>query len=1070
MVRARVRVQRMLEARPCAHVRTMMVALLAILGAAASPVSAQNTGTIQGVVTDSASQRPLSGVQVVVQGLGRVARTSEGGTFQIADVPAGTHTVRATRIGHRPAEAQAIVTTGGTANVRLELPTTTTILQGVVVTALGIEREERSISTSVSTLSGTQLTEARDPNIVASLSGKVAGVQVTNANSAGGSSRVVIRGANSLTGNNQPLFVVDGVPVSNASDREGTRGYNAVDYGNAIQDINPNDVESVTLLKGPNAAAIYGSRAANGAILITTKSGRNARGSQITASTNMTFETPLKLPTYQNSYGQGWAGQFSYVDGRGGGTNDDYDESWGPRLDGRLLPQFDSPIDASGNRIATPWIARPNNVRDFFETGRTLYTNASFATSSDRANVRLSFGQTNQDGMLPGFKLDRTNVSLHGGSTLTDRLRTDASVQYIAHSAANRPAQGYGGANTMWQFLWFGRQVDTRVLRTRTRNPDGSQFNWNNIWNNNPYFTAFENRNQDARDRVIGNASVAWDVLPWLTATVRSGTDWSEENRRRQYAAGNYSVSGVDRTNGALFAGNVFRQETNSDFLLQSRLLQDSPDLTLDVDFGGNRRDNRYRGNGISIAKLAIPGVYSYANYADPPVSGDYRERRAVNSLYGQARAGYRDMFFLDLTGRNDWSSTLPEDNNSYFYPAVSGSVIVSEMMTVPSMTFARIRAGWASVGNDAEPYQLIDPYGFDVPFGTAPRLTASNTLRNANLKPERTRSWEIGSDLRFLDDRLSIEGTFYEKATTNQIVSLDVSPMTGFESRVVNAGKISNRGFEIMVDAIPVRLRSGLEWNLNVNFTRDRATVDELYQDLQTLTLGNYYGVTVEARKGERYGAMYGRKYVRDSEGNIVIGSNGQPLNNSSNPVGYLGNYNPDWLAGVTNSLSFKGVTVSGLLDIRKGGTIYSLTNFYGRRSGVLIETLQGRENTPFDSLVVPGVRVVNGDTVPNTVKTSAQSYHRGLGNGLTEAFTFDASYIKLRELTFGYTLPQRANDLLRVTSSRFAIVGRNLWLSSDVPHIDPETAFDASNVQGFEYSQMPSARSFGFTFTITP
>lgn len=1071
MDRARIRIRQL--PGTCGRVRGWRLlagAALGFLFASAAPAAAQATGSVQGTVVDSASQRPLAGVQVTVVGTARIARTSEGGTFTITGVPAGTHTVRAARIGHRPAESSVTVTAGGAASVRLELPATAAVLEGVVVTALGIEREERSISTSVQTVGGEDLTEARDPNVVAALSGKVAGVQITSANSAGGSSRVVIRGANSLTGNNQPLFIVDGIPVSNSAPRGGSFGYNGIDYGNAIQDINPNDIETVTVLKGPNAAALYGSRAANGAILITTKTGRRAGGSQITASSNITFESPLKLPSYQNLYGQGWRGQFEYVDGMGGGTNDDYDESWGPRLDGRLLPQFNSPVDpVTGERTPTPWVAHPNNVRDFFETGRTVYNNAAFATSNERANVRLSLGQTNQDGMLPGFRLNRTNVALNGGSTLTDRLRTDASVQYISHGAVNRPAQGYGGANPMWQFLWFGRQVDIESLRARTRREDGTQFNWNNIWNNNPFFTQFENRNEDGRDRVIGNASLAYDVTPWLTATVRTGTDWYEETRRRQYAAGNYSVSGVDHDNGSLFVGNAFRQETNTDFLLQSQLMQDSPDMTLAVDFGGNRRNNTYRGDDLYIQKLAIPGIYSYSNYTEPPISSDYRERQAVNSLYGQARFGWRERFFVDVSGRNDWSSTLPENNNSYFYPAISSSLIFSEMWSLPGLSFGRIRGGWASVGNDAAPYQLIDPYGFDVPFGSAPRLTASNVLRNANLKPERTNSWELGADLRFLNDRLTLGGTYYEKATTDQIVNLDVSAMTGFTGRYINAGKISNFGMELMAEAIPVRLANGFEWEVGMNYTRDRAFVDELYQDLSTIVLGTYYGVSVEARKGERYGAMYGRQYVRDGQGRIVVGTNGLPLNNASNPIGYLGNYNPDWTAGVNNTFRFRGMELSGLLDIRQGGTIYSLTNYYGRRSGVLVETLQGRENTPFDSLVVEGVRVVNGDTVVNDVRQLAQNYHRGLA-GLAEQFAFDASYVKLRELRLGYGLPTSISNRFGVSSARIAIVGRNLALWSDVPHIDPETAFDASNVQGFEYSQMPSARSIGFTFTVTP
>ena len=1050
--------------------RSIAMTALGLLLAAATPALAQETGTLQGTVVDATTQRPVADVQVLVVGTRLGGRTGDYGRFTVTNVPAGLQTVRAARIGYAPMQQQVSVTAGSTAEISFAMTPAAISLEGQVVTGLGIERDQRTISTSVQTVDGDQLTEARDPNLVAALSGKVAGVQISNSNTPGGSSRVVIRGANSLTGNNQPLFVVDGIPVSNASaksDRD--RGYNAIDYGNVIQDINPNDIENISVLKGPNAAAIYGSRGANGAILITTKSGRSARGAQINATSNVTYETPLKLPTYQNSYGQGWNGAFSYVNGRGGGTNDDYDESWGPRLDGRLLPQFNSPVDpVTGVREPTPWVAHPNNVRDFFETGRTVNTGASVAASSDRANVRLSVSRMDADGMLPGFEMDRTNAALHGGTNLTDRLRTDASVQYIKSGAVNRPSQGYGGNNPMWQFLWFGRQVDTRALRERTRNPDGTQYNWNNIWNNNPYFTAFENRNEDGRDRIIGNASLTYDITSWLNGTVRSGTDWYEENRREQYAAGNYSVTSVD-ANGALGVTNVYRNETNTDFLLQATVPR-TGDFGVLVDFGGNRRDETFRSNGIYIRNLAVPGVYSYSNYTDAPTPSDNREKRAVNSLYAQARLSYRDFVFVDASGRNDWSSTLPSENNSYFYPGVSASVVFSELVALPALSFGRIRGGWAQVGNDAPPYQLVNPYLFDVPFGTAPRLSASNALRNRNLKPERTASTEIGADLRFLDDRIGIGGTYYDKATTDQIVDLQVSAMTGFTSRVVNAGRISNHGMELMVDATPVKLANGFEWNVMANYSRDRAFVNEIYGDLNSIVLGTYYNVTVEARKGERYGAMYGRKYVRDSEGNIVVGSNGLPLNASTNPVGYLGNYNPDWIAGLTNRLSYRGFDVSALLDIRQGGNIYSLTNFYGRRSGVLIETLQGRENTPLDSLIVPGVVVVAGDTVPNTRKVTAQAYHRSLGNGLAEQFTFDASFMKLRELRVGYDVPSNFAGRMGLSAMRVALVGRNLWLKSDVPHIDPETGFDASNVQGFEYSQMPSAKSIGFNLSVTP
>lgn len=1064
-----------------------LVALLLIL-AAPGWASAQASGTLRGSVVDAATQRPLPRVQVTVQGTARGALSGEDGRFEITAVPAGRHTVRAALPGYASREQAVVMTGGGVASLSFALTAEAVQLEGLVVTALGIERQQRSLTTSVQRVEGEQLTEAREPNLVAALSGKVAGVTITNSNTPGGSSRVVIRGVNSLKGNNQPLFVVDGIPVSNAASTSGTRGYNAIDYGNAIQDINPSDIESISVLKGPNAAALYGSRAANGAIIITTKSGRRSGGAQVSASTSVTFETPLKLPDYQNQYGQGWDGRFAYADGQGGGVSDDEDASWGPRLDGRPIPQFFSPItgyaaDGTPIRQPAPWVAHPNNVRDFFETGRTANTNVAFATSSERANVRLSLSRMDLEGMLPGFRMDRTNVSLHGGANVSARLRTDASLQYINSGGVNRPAQGYGGANPMWAFIWFGRQVDTRLLKQTIHNADGSQYNWNNIWNNNPYYLARENRNQDDRDRVMGNASLSYDLTSWLTGTLRAGTDWFSESRRQQYGQGLYSMQVDVGDNGGLGVDNIFRQETNADFLLRAQL-PSIGGLDVEADFGGARRDNRYRGDGVWIRELAIPGTYSYTNWIDPPTPWDYRERQAVNSLYGQARFNYRDFAFLDLSGRNDWSSTLPPENNSYFYPAVSGSLVFSELTQLPLLSFGRLRAGWTRVGNDAPPYQLIDPYNFDVPFGSAPRLTASNVLRNANLKPEQTRSWEVGTELRFLSDRLGINATYYDKATTNQIVDLVISPMTGFTSRYVNAGRISGSGVELTLDATPLRYANGFEWEVTANYSRDRSYVDELYGDMETMQLDRYYNVSVEARKGERYGAVYGRKYVRDSQGNIVVNAAGVPINATSNPFDYLGNYNPDWVGSLTNTLRFGGLEVAALLDTRQGGVIYSLTSNFGRRSGVLAETAAGRchpnppagsdypKCDPSNGIIVKGVKVVAGDTVPNDIVTGARQYHWAVTgtNPIAEEFVYDASFVKLREVRIGFDVPRRFTSRWGVSSLRLALVGRNLALWSDVPHIDPETAFNAGNAQGYEYGQMPSARSFGINLSVTP
>ncbi|MCG6954914.1 MAG: SusC/RagA family TonB-linked outer membrane protein [Gemmatimonadetes bacterium] len=1049
-----------------------MAAMLVALVAVPAGLDGQASGTVSGTAIDAATGRPLSGVQVMIVDTPLGALTGANGRFEIRSVPAGQHTVHAILMGYRAEDHEVTVAPGATVNITISFEEAGVELEGLVVTALGIRRQERTLTTSVQQVGGDELARVPDPNIVAALSGKLAGASIFNSNTAGGSSRIVIRGANSLTGNNQPLFVVDGTPVSNSvgSGVFGSRGYAAIDYGNAIQDLNANDIESISVLKGPNAAALYGSRAANGAIIITTKKGRGSRG--VTVTSTLTFESPLRLPEYQNQYGQGWNGQYSYVDGKGGGTYDDYDESWGPALDmGLMIPQFFS------EGVPVLWESHPENVRNFFETGVTSVTSAALSMGSEAASARLSLGNFDQNGMLPSFRLKRRTIGVNAAGALSEKLQAQVSFQYLNVDGANRPGQGYSSDNPMFGFVWSGRQIDTGILKDRLYNPDGSQFNWNNRWNNNPYWVTGVNQNWDSRDRVIGTGSVTYQVNPWLSATLRSGTDWYQDHRKRIFAAGTLGQSGVD-PNGAFGEGNGFRQETNSDFLVTANP-ELNGDFTVTVNAGGNRRDTEYRSNDVYVRNLVIPGLYDLGNAAVTPDMGDWREKQRVNSLYAAAQFGFRNYLFVDVTGRDDWSSTLPEDHNSYFYPSVSGSFVFSDLVDISSLTYGKLRAGWTAVGNDASAFSLVDPYVAYTPFGGVPRYSASSSLRNFDLKPERTEAWEVGGEFRFMNDRLGVDLTYYNKKTINQIVPAQISALTGFTSRFVNAGTIRNKGVEAQVTATPVRMRDGFEWEVTANYSKNNSMVEDLYGDLETIVLDSYYGVSVEARKGEPYGQMYGRLYARDGAGNIVVGSNGNPQNSSSNPVGVVGNYNPDWVGAIGNRFHYGAFDLSVLVDTRQGGTVFSMTNRYGERSGVLALSLPGREEhdangVPIPTsegggLIVPGVMVVAGDTVPNTIRTAAQSYHRSL-SGIAEAFAYDASFVKLREVRLGIEVPQSFTDRIGVAQMSLALIGRNLLLWADIPNIDPETALNSGNAQGFEWGQLPSQRSYGLTISITP
>ena len=1044
-------------------------------------LNAQET-RVTGQVTAEETGQPLAGVQIVVKGT-TVGTLSDGsGNFALR-IPAGSNTLVFSYLGYRTVERQV---TGSVMNVSLSREAIG--LEGITVTALGIQREKRSLGYSIQDVQGDQLTDVPEMNIVDALQGNVAGVKITSSNNPGGTSRIVIRGNSSITGNNQPLFIVDGVPIDNSSPRN--TGYGGYDYGNSAADIDPNNIESISVLKGPNAAALYGSRAANGAIVITTKKGHVGGGLGITASVATTFETPLRLPDYQDLYGQGFGGQFQYVDGTGSGVADHFDESWGPRLEcsqSQLIDQVTGP--------AQPWCPQPDNVRDFFETGVTVNTNVALARSDERSNVRLSVTNSRMDGMYPNNEIDRLSAALSGGLELTERLSAEGSVNYMNHEAFNRPGTGYAGTNVMQQFVWFGRQVDINNIRNyRCEGPDdpripcqaGEQYyNWNYSYHDNPYAIAYENTNNDVTDRVIGHAQVSYDFTDWLSASVRSGTDWYEEQRKRNYA---YGMFGGGNPRGAFADHLLFNRETNTELLLTAtRSL--TPDLTLSVNAGANRRDQEFNDHYLSASELVVPGIYTLDNAAVTPTTTDYSSEKRVNSLYGAANLNFRNYLSVDVTGRNDWSSTLPEENNSYFYPSISGALVFTDAFNMANdvLSSGKVRASWTRVGNDADPYQTAAVFSSGTPWGSIPGFSVPNTLPNADLKPEETTAWEVGADLGFFDERLGFVVTYYDNTTVNQIMGVQISPAAGFTNRVLNAGEVRNYGTELLLNATPLRMNNGLRWDMTVNWAKNNSQVRELYEGLQTLVLGTYWSLNVEAR-GPRldeegnvveyypYGALFGNGFLRNEDGELLVSDAGYPIRNTQREV--LGNYNPDWTAGLQNRFTWGSLDFSILFDMQQGGDVFSVTNYFGNYAGVLESSLQGREDAFYydedadevvcePGIVVDGVRQSDGQ--PNTTEVCPDAYFGGL-YGNHESAIYDASYIKLREMKLGYRIPDSWMSRIGFSSANVSLIGRNLFLWTDTPNIDPETAFDASNVQGIEFGQFPSARSIGFSVTVRP
>ncbi|NGP89565.1 SusC/RagA family TonB-linked outer membrane protein [Fodinibius halophilus] len=1031
------------------------------------------TGTLTGTVTDASTGESLPGVNIYILDIERGTATGPEGQFTIEDIEYGTYTVRATYVGYQTYKQQVTI---DQADVKLNISIgqSTQQLEDVVVTALGIERKEKSLGYSVQKISGEDVSKVRETNFVSSLTGKVAGANISNSSTMGGSSRIVIRGAKSVAGNNQPLFVVDGVPINNSNftstaQQSGGGGY---DYGNAAQIINPNNIASVSVLKGPSASALYGSRAANGVIQITTKDGSLTEGIGITVNSGVKVKKVYGLPDYQNEYGGGGQGPFKM--NSQGQLVPDYatDTSWGPPLDGRMVREWFSYDDVDGKMgETTPWDAHPDNIKNFFNTGIENNNNISLYNGTDTYNYRISLTNVNNEGILPNSSMQRNEVSFNGSLKLTDKLTTSISTNYVYSKAEGRVGTGYNSGNTlnpMLQFNHFGqRQIDLSEgspMRNLTR-PDGTQRTWNWAdpvagtinYADNPFWLREKNYQDDDKQRIYGNFTASYDFNSNLNLETKLLTDFYTSRRGERVAV--YSSATSRYSEGIREV-----QETNSrTTLTYTGSLNE--DISLDAFVAGNIRYNQYNRNiGQTQGGLSAPGIYSLENSIDRPDIDDHNQESMVYSLISSASLGYKEMLYLDGTLRNDWSSTLPEDNNSYLYPSITGSLVFSELGIFEDqdiLSYGKLRIGYAKVGSDTSPYRLKNTYPFSTPFGSSPQLSVSNTLNNSNLKPETTYSWEVGTELSFFNNRLGLDVTLYKDNTEDQILAVDVSPASGSNSQLINAGEIENKGVEVMLDGTPVQTKN-FQWDVTVNWSKNKNKVVQFAGDISNYRLANApFGLSINAREGEPYGAFVGTDYVYDGNGNKVIAPNGNYKQASDQSV--LGSYVPDWTGGLSTSISYKGLSASITFNGQKGGDVYSVSNLWGKYSGMFAATA---ENDVRELGVVPQGVDANGNAWTKEVPAVDffQSFY-----GLEAAFVYDASYIKIQEATVGYDLPRKWLSSLPIRSLRVSLVGRNLaMLFKNAPNIDPSIAISAGNVQGVEAGQIPPQRTLGFNISM--
>ena len=1015
--------------------------------------------TISGTVSDKSGVLP--GVSVVIEGSNKGVETDFDGKYSIEANSGDVFVFR--YLGYETAK----ITVATSNIINVTLVEGGEVLDEIVITAFGIKRSEKALGYSVQSIKGESMTEARESNITNAISGKIAGVQVTGTSgSVGASSRIVLRGNSSITGNNEPLYVVDGVPISNSSFGNAGSG-GGVDLPNGAADINPDDIETITVLKGPNAAALYGLRAGNGVIVITTKKGDASKKFSVSINTNVTMSNPLLLPDYQNSYGQGGdTTHFNYLDGASGGIGDGVDESWGPALDAGLeFVQWDSQLTNNGN--PTPWISYPDNVKDFLNTGINISNNVSITSGG----FRLSIGNSEQEGMVPFTELKKFTVGVSGSLKLGERLTASVSLNYFNQDSDNIPISGYNNENPFQQFIWSARQVNFTDLRNWRDFPlapantaaAGTPLNWNHNFQNNPYWVLETNRNTFSKDRLIGNVDLTSQLTDDLSLSTKLGVDsFSQFTTNRQAVGSNNAQDGSYAQSQRRF------EEVNASFLLNYNK-NFSEDFGFSFSLGGNHMNRTYDRLSGSLPGLELPDLYSLSNLKTGSTANisNYHSDQQINSFYGYGQFSYKDMFFLDFTGRNDWSSILPVANSSFFYPSIQGSVVLSDVFPVlkeNNVNFLKVRGGWSKVGSTGAlgAYSLNQVFGLNS-SGFGNQASVPNTQFNPNLKAETVTGVEFGIDAKMFANRLRFSATYYDQKSADLLVPIQVTAATGFTNVWDNIADMSNSGYELQLGGTIIK-KEDFSFDIDVNFAQNKNEVTSL-GELETYVLGGQWGLSLEARPGQPYGSLVGRDFERTTGGEVIY-ENGLPLIDSTQKI--IGNIAPDWTGGATFSIRYKAFDFSTLIDAKIGGDVHSMTYSWGRYAGTLSETLIGRETGVVGNGVMSDG---NGGYVANNVTVSAKSFNQSsYSNSIESSAIFDASYVKLRQISIGYTLPRKFIENSVVKSLKVSIVGRNLLiLHKNTPHIDPETGFSASNGnQGQEFGQYPSSRNIGFNINM--
>lgn len=1041
----------------------------------------QDRGSIKGKVVDEKSE-PLPGATVKITGTGATAISGVDGSYTLNVVP-GTYTVEASFISYETKRIQNVsVSSNANTVLNITLSPADNKLNEVVVTALGIKREDKSLGYSAPVIKGEQLTGALSGNWTDALSGKVAGLNLIRSNSGpAGSNKIILRGENNLTGDNEALIVVDGVVINQGSGRRtsnsgesayGTSSDNMpADYGSNLNDINPEDIETVTVLKGPGAAALYGQRGANGAIIITTKSGKKHSGLGITFNSNASLESVNRWPDLQYEYGQGTAGSryYSYGAGPDGASTSSTSSAYGPKFDGQLFYQLD-PVTQKQSTTRTPWVPYKNQIRDFFDVGQTFTNSVSVDGGSDKTTARFSATNVTNHWITPNTGYTRNSIALSVNSKINDKLTINAKVNYNNRNSDNLPGAGYGNQSLMYWFIFWQPNANLNWLKNYWKNgQDGKAIFYPfSSFPENPYAVSYEFINKSNRNSVTGNVEALYNVTKEFSVQVRATLDMGYEQRaqRRPYDAGTKYPKGSYRTQ------NIYSEEQGADFLLKYNK-KITHDVNITATAGGSMLRNNYNRDEVRADSLVYPGVYSMANNAGPLVTLPYKSKYAINSFYGLLSTSFKDYLYVDLTARQDWISTLATANRTdqvgFFYPSASMSFLPSEAFKLPKfIDYAKLRTSLAGVGSGTtNPYQTSFNY---VSAGStyAGGLQNPRILSNPDLKPLRTTTLEVGAEARMFNNRLGFDLALYTGNTKNQILSRTVDQSSGYNQAVINVGKVSNKGIEITLNGTPVRKANVFSWNVTATFSANKNTIEQLADSAVVLRNGPTGGGQIVARVGGSMGDMYGRGYLRSPDGQIVYDAS-TGFAKLSNDLVYLGNTIPKWKASMGHDFRYKQFNLHLLFDAQVGGVSYSLSNYKLAEQGKTTLTLPGRYNGIIGKGVIQNP---DGSYRPNDViATDIDGYYRshyGIDNA--EGNTFSTNFLKFREARFDYSLSPRLVKHLGLTRATVGVYGRDLYIWTKWPIFDPEfgTLSGSDIVQGFEIAQFPSTRTFGFNIVI--